>query len=195
MRTDEDRRRAREYRDSRNASILGAYCVICGRGPFVRVGTHARRIHGISRDEYKRRFPGALLTHPDLVQWFATEARANGSPPGSKRQRYCKRGHALRGANVVVHSSGQRQCRTCRRQTGRPYQREWKRRQHGWSVPNAECPGCGELFAGDQGLGAHRSACPGPPSAWREWEAQVKERRRAKARRKYLRRRVRASKG
>jgi hypothetical protein len=95
----------------------GAYCVICGAGPFTFVAQHSRQVHGIRRGEYKRRFPGALLTDPSFVHAFRLEAREKGygNPKGKrgKRFRYCRRGHPMMGTNVHIRPNGDRQCRRC----------------------------------------------------------------------------------
>lgn len=89
--------------------------MICGAGPFVRVSMHAKQKHGIGRTEYKRLYPGALLTDPSFVPWFADLAAANGVPAATRRRRrYCKRGHALRGSNVFYRKNGSRICRRCK---------------------------------------------------------------------------------
>jgi hypothetical protein len=62
----------RERRNARRIELLGgdrrlgATCLICGMGPYVRVGSHAFMLHGVTRAEYLRMFPGADMTHTDL---------------------------------------------------------------------------------------------------------------------------------
>lgn len=95
----------------RRAGAAGVYCVICGSGPYTAVTQHSRRAHGIGRAEYKRRFPGAPVTHPDYLEAFKLQAKENGATAAAhRRRRACKRGHALRGSNRLPNGG----CRRCK---------------------------------------------------------------------------------
>jgi hypothetical protein len=103
----------------------GAFCLICGAGPFVLVGQHARQIHGVPSREYRKRFPDAAMTGADLTHAWRLELAERGIIGGAPRQRYCKRGHSLSGANVIRERetrtgvdgtpwADRRRCRKCR---------------------------------------------------------------------------------
>jgi hypothetical protein len=117
----------------------GAYCVICGAGPFTKVGTHTRQMHGLGSAEYERRFPGVLMTDPSFKHAFALEFRENGGRIGSPRQRMCRAGlHAMRGSNVGLRG-GDRFCKRCYYRLRREMRR---RRKEVAGTKFCEC-GCG----------------------------------------------------
>jgi hypothetical protein len=131
----------------RLAGRLGATCLICGRGPYVKLGVHTAKLHGVTRDQYRRLFPGADMTHPDLRDAFRLEAEENGAGPRNrqgKRSRTCRRGHALRGSNVIVDNLGRRKCKRCDREAHRA--RAW-RISEASGAKLCEC-GCGTAIPG-----------------------------------------------
>ncbi len=140
-RTKKEQKRRRQLDLERRVGLLGVRCRICGEGPFVKVGGHTRQMHGVSSAEYRRRFPDAEMTHPDLKPAWVLEMKAAGRGPGQgrKRSRRCQRGHAMRGDNVV-ESHGRRWCKRCR----------WEaiqRRREASGTKLCEC-GCGtEIYA------------------------------------------------
>jgi len=91
---------------------MGAYCLICGAGPFMRVGSHTVQAHGLPSREYRRRFPGADMTDPDTHDAWYLELTERGRD-GKPRQRYCKRGHPLRAGNLIYRRDGRRRCKAC----------------------------------------------------------------------------------
>jgi len=110
------------------------YCLICGAGPFMRVGSHVWQIHGVRSAEYRRRYPGAVMTPPELHGAWVLELTERGLIP-RRRGRYCRRGHALRGANVIEYANGSRTCRTCTNARGRVAARD-----------PITCAECGRIF-------------------------------------------------
>jgi hypothetical protein len=109
-----ERERQRKLEQRQRSGVLGAYCMICGEGPFVYVAQHSRQMHGVGRNAYRRMFRDADHTHADLKAAMTLEAIDKGYKPGKPpRRKVCKRGHPLRGANVRVRPDGSRRCRRC----------------------------------------------------------------------------------
>ena len=106
------------------------------------VGTHAAKILGISSKAYRHRYPAALMTAPECVDWFREEAIRNGAGPGMYGGPLrCPRGHWL------AHKDGRMPSgRCCRCEDER--KRQWraaKREAGGRKL--CEC-GCGtEIYA------------------------------------------------
>lgn len=130
----------------RHAGRLGATCLICGMGPYVSVGGHARQVHGVSRMEYRQMYPDADMTHPDLKDAFAYDATFKEGfrlGRGRPRQRTCNRGHSLRAPfiRLRVRRDGktERVCLACEREHGRERRRK-RREESGTKL--CEC-GCG----------------------------------------------------
>ena len=116
----------------------GAYCVICGGGPFVYVGQHVRQMHELTSAEYRRRFPGALMTDPRHKHALTAELHERGTSHNKGRhRRTCRRaGHRLAGDNLYLFTGKdgrtRRYCRKCRL----AYQHE---RHHAAKVPCSTC--------------------------------------------------------
>jgi hypothetical protein len=167
----------------RRAQRRGVYCVICGMGPYVKVGVHAAMIHGVSGYAYRRRFPGALVTHPDYVPAFTQEADEKGWKPGGKKPyRFCRKcGRALRGQNLLVQGkAGARRCRHCTREHKAQYQRttrEARRKAAGSKL--CEC-GCGTTIPA---LKADLTPQRFAPGHWMRtrWEGHVTKKQRREA--------------
>jgi hypothetical protein len=87
-------------------NVLGATCLICGAGPFVALGHHTRQKHDVTPREYKRRFPGAPMSHPSFREAWTLAAIDKGWTPGrnkGKRRAVCFAGlHPMRGNNLIV---------------------------------------------------------------------------------------------
>jgi hypothetical protein len=127
---------------NRRGSRLGVTCLICGDGPYVKLGVHTARVHGIPSRQYRRMFPDAEMTHPDLKEAWALEGKEKGFPQaGHRRRRTCRRGHALRGDNVITSPKWPRirACRKCVNERRRARLRE-RSAQSGTKL--CEC-GCG----------------------------------------------------
>ena len=79
------------------------------------------------------------------------------------RRRYCRRGHPLRGDNVVIFTDGGRRCRTCKNEQSR----RWKL-EHREPRPAVRCKDCGAVLE------------PGPRGRLPERCSECKRARKAK---------------
>lgn len=135
-----ERRRLQRILRRQETGEPGAYCQICGDGPYVKLVAHTWRMHRVNRREYLRRFPGADLTHPDLKHAFRLEAVERGAGGGSARRQTCRRGHPMRGSNVRRDKDGKRTCKRCHYAAHVAY---IKRKQAESGTKLCEC-GCGK---------------------------------------------------
>jgi hypothetical protein len=99
----------------------GLYCRICNAGPFVKLTTHARRIHGLSKKDYLALYPDAAMIPEIYRANFYAEGLERGWHPslGQRRKRVCPKGHRLAAPNLYFDSWGRRTCLKCRRATER----------------------------------------------------------------------------
>lgn len=128
----------REYLSSRR-NEEGVSCLVCGLGPYVILGQHLRRTHGISRKDYLREYPNAEMIPASIREALLIEAAEKGWHPGSKRRNICKRGHPLKAGNLRRNPRGKRQCLQCYRESQRAYEQRVRERR---GLRPCEC-GCG----------------------------------------------------
>jgi len=92
------------------------------------------------------------MTPPELREAWRLELSEKGLR--NRRRRYCKRGHALRGSNVIYGTNPERRCRQC-------YLERQRRRRLALAPPRVGvCAECGRSFEPAGARGRIPARCP-----------------------------------
>ena len=139
------------FREREIPGYRDRYCQLCGFGPRVSLATHVNKFHDGSA-AYKRQFGDEALTSADLrfnsrarySDWLKDESGL--ASHQHRKQRTCRKGHRLAGANVILDANGGRRCRKCAYESARRRYAKQGYPGRTWTRRRRQCEWCKERF-------------------------------------------------